>query len=143
MVEAERGYSPISLAGVPYDDSYSVAALEDDKTTAQQPVGDETDQSVIGNTPVKADDNVNNVLNGMFDLFERTPVAAAKPAKKADKKQTLVLPKANVDAGRDKVKKRDIFRQIFGGIDDGAQSPSQADAPKKKKKKKYLLDSIF
>ena len=35
------------------------------------------------------------------------------------------------------------FKQIFGGIGDVSQSPSQAEVPKKKKKKKNFLDSIF
>jgi penicillin-binding protein 1A len=144
MLEAERGLKPAGLAGIPYDDSYSVAELDQTRPDSSQvPISDETDQVVIGNTPPQDDGNVNNVLNGMFDLFEKTPVAAAaKPAKKP-RQEALVLPKANVDASSGR-KKRNVFDQIFGGIDE-AYSPSQGPAPEKpkKKKKKNLFDSIF
>ena len=87
--------------------------------------------------------DVNTVLNGMFDLFEDKPaVTAAKPEKKP-KQEALVLPKANVTTDQTATKKKNLFKQIFGGIGDVSQSPSQAEVPKKKKKKKNFLDSIF
>ena len=153
MVEAERGLQPVGVAGIPYDDSYAVAQLEDDKTAVtQQPVADESDQSVAGNIPAAANDgDVNNVLNGMFDLFEETPrVAAAKPAKKKTR-NALVLPKANVQTysgnesynGNDsdnRRRRRNLIEQIFGGVDEQPTSPPPE---RRKKRKKTFLDSIF
>ena len=153
MVEAERGFQPVGVAGIPYDDSYAVAQLEDDKTAVtQQPVADESDQSVAGNIPAAANDgDVNNVLNGMFDLFEETPrVAAAKPAKKKTR-NALVLPKANVQTysgnesynGNDsdnRRRRRNLIEQIFGGVDEQPTSPPPE---RRKKRKKTFLDSIF
>ena len=146
MLEAERGLKPVGVAGIPLDDSYAVAQIDDVKATVQQPpVSDEADQSVAGNTPTQNDGDVNNVLNGMFNLFEDTPpVVAAKPAAKT-RKDALVLPKANVQTGG-KARKSNLIEQIFGGIDNNSpsQSPSQSASPeKRKKKKKSLFDSIF
>ena len=142
MLEAERGLAPVGLAGIPYDGTYAVAQLDDAKAEPQQPVSDEADQSVVGNTPDQAETgDVNNVLNGMFDLFEETPkVAAAKPAKKR-KEVALILPKANVQS-EESPRKKSLFKQIFGGIGGSSEPPSQADKPKKKKKKN-IFDSIF
>ncbi len=144
MLEAERGLSPVSIAGIPYDSTYAVAEVDDSKATALQPISDEADQTVTGDTlPQNNGGDVNTVLNGMFDLFEDKPaVTAAKPEKKP-KQEALVLPKANVTTDQTATKKKNLFKQIFGGIGDVSQSPSQAEVPKKKKKKKNFLDSIF
>ncbi len=158
MLEAEKGFKPVSVAGVPLDDSYTAVATADESTQPTSPAADETDQSA-GAAPAVASQSgtgdVNTVLNGMFNLFEDTPAAAtaatALPkAQKAKSKpqKALVLPKANVDTagnnGNSQKKRRNIIDQIFGGIDD---SPSQASSPsqegKKKKKKKNLFESIF
>jgi penicillin-binding protein 1A len=158
MTEAEKGFKPVSIAGIPLDDSYAVAAV-DSAAQPGVPIPDETDQSAGAALPVssqQAGGDVNTVLNGMFNLFEDRPTtaaaaaaAAAKPQKaKARRQDALVLPKANVEtggAGSDRKKRRNIVDQIFGGID---ESPSQASTPpqedrKKKKKKKYLFESIF
>ena len=141
MMEAERGLQPVGMAGIPYDGSYAMAQIEDVKTAAQQPVADDPDRSVAGNTPASASDgDVNNVLNGMFDLFEETPrVAAAKPAKKKTQ-NALVLPKANVQTGsgnNNGRRRRNVIEQIFGGVDE--QPPPE----RKRKRKKTLFDSIF
>ncbi len=139
MVEAERGLTPKSLAGVPYDESYAVAAVEPAKD-ATAPVSDEADQSVVGNTPGQDQpENVNTVLNGMFNLFEEKPkvAVAAKPQKKKSP-EALVLPKANVE-GEGRQRKKNLFQQIFGGIEDNEPPPQ----PKPRKKKTNLLDSIF
>ncbi len=138
MLEAERGLQPVSLAGIPYDDSYALAQVEPEQPVTPEPIADETDQGVVGNTPVpKNGEDVNNVLNGMFDLFEETPpLVAAKPVKKKNT-DALVLPKANVKTDTQK-KRRSFVEEIFGGIDD-----PPPEKKKKKKKKKTLFDSIF
>ncbi|WP_373503895.1 transglycosylase domain-containing protein [Aestuariivirga sp.] len=145
MVEAERGLQPIGLAGVPYDNTYAVAKLEDPKT-AVPPISDETDQSDTGTAFLPPPGNVNNVLNGMFDLFEETPpVVAAKPVIKKPKQQALVLPKANVDepqpAPGSRKRKRNFIEKIFGGVDQRNNAPPSQE--KRKKKNKTLFDSIF
>ena len=143
MTEAERGLTPVSLAGVPYDDTYAVAALEDAKTVPEQTIGDETDQDPESSAASqKVNDDVNSVLNGMFNLFEdKQPVVSVAKAAKKPKQQALVLPKANVqsDGGREK---KNLFKKIFGGIGDTSEPPSQAEKPKKKKMKN-IFDSIF
>jgi penicillin-binding protein 1A len=144
MLEAERGLKPAGLAGIPYDGSYSVAQAEDEKAAPEAPVSDEADQASADVTPAQEPADVNNVLNGMFNLFEDTPkVAATKPAT-TSQRDALVLPKANVDTAPGK-SKRNLIEQIFGGLDEQpAVSPSQAPPPEKRqKKKKNLFDSIF
>lgn len=147
MAEAERGLQPVGLAGVPYDDSYALAAAE--LPAADAVPSDETDQAAGSGAPAEAgSQDVNTVLNGMFDLFEAAPSAAAVAAAKAKAKakggggnasqQALVLPKANVQTETRK-KKRRFMEQIFG--DNTEDAPSQP--KKKKKKKKTLFDSIF
>ena len=143
MLEAERGLTPVGLAGIPYDGTYAVAQLDDAKATAQPVVSDEADQGVAGDTLAQNESgDVNNVLNGMFNLFEETPkVAAVQPAKKR-RQEALVLPKANVKSEDGSRKKKSLFKQIFGGIGESSEPPSQAEKPKKKKKKN-IFDSIF
>ncbi len=153
MVEAERGLTPISVAGIPYDESYAVAVAESSPPVPATPATDESDQGADGNIPANDTGDVNNVLNGMFDLFEETPppaaaaaaataVASTKVKKKKKPQEALVLPKANVKA-EGKKRKRNFVEQIFGGVDEPAVSPSQSGSQKKKKKKKNLFDSIF
>ena len=143
MLEAERGLTPVGLAGIPYDGTYAVAQLDDAKATAQPVVSDEADQGVAGDTLAQNESgDVNNVLNGMFNLFEETPkVAAVQPAKKR-RQEALVLPKANVKSEDGSRKKKSLFKQIFGGIGESSEPPSQAEKPKKKKKNN-IFDSIF
>ena len=150
MVEAERGLQPIGLAGVPYDESYALAAAEAAATEAQlAPPADESEQAQASAAPppAEADEDVNTVLNGMFDLFEASPPAAATAAaaaaaakaksRKASQREALVLPKANVQRETRRKKPR-IIEQIFGDED---EPPPQE--KRKKKKKKTLFDSIF
>ena len=151
MVEAERGLKPIGLAGVPYDESYALAAAENAASEAQlAPPADESEQAQASAAPPPAEEggDVNTVLNGMFDLFEASPpaaaaataAAAAGAAKaKASKasQEALVLPKANVQPETRRKKPR-IIEQIFGEED---QPPPEE--KRKKKKKKTLFDSIF
>jgi penicillin-binding protein 1A len=144
MVEAERGLAPEGLAGLPYDGSYAVAAADVPPRAPDVPPTDEADQSVMGNTPVASNDgDVNNVLNGMFDLFEDKPlVPPPAPVVTAAKKAPAATapPKAATKTERRKGD-RNLIEQIFGAID---EPPSQeAPPPKRKKRKKTLFDSIF
>ncbi len=144
MLEAERGLAPMGLAGVPYDETYAAAAAELPSAPAGPLPSDERDQAAGAATASieAAGEDVNTVLNGMFNLFEAAPsaaaVAAAKAKASANRKnavqEALVLPKANVEADTPK-KKRRLMQQIFGG--------EEEDAPPKRKKKKTLFDSIF
>ena len=128
MLEADRDLTPKSLAGVPYDDSYAVAAAELQKNANPAPVTDEVpDASVIAELPANTSgDDVNSVLNGMFNLFEdnkpKQAVAADQPKQKA-----LVLPKANVKKNS-QTRKRNVIEEIFGGADEPRQN-----RPRKKK----------
>ena len=132
------------LAGIPYDDSYAVAAaaaVPAVETVQLAPPTDESEQgggeSILANAQ---EDDVSQVLNGMFNLFE-----AEKPKPKKVKQQALVLPKANTraasDAGDESSagRKRSFFDKIFGGIDDEPKKKKKK-KDKKKDKKKTLLD---
>ena len=154
MVEAERGLTPVSLAGVPYDDTYTIAAADQPSAAAQAAISDEAAQAQGANTPPQQAEDVNNVLNGMFDLFEKTPTAAATAAaataataaaakpKTAARQQPLVLPKANVDQPETRRQRPRIFDQIFGNTQEEDQPPRE-EKRKKKKKKKTLFERIF
>ncbi len=137
MLEAERGLQPTGLAGIPYDGSYAVAELDAPRSGIPvPPVADETDQSVVGNTPPSAGDgDVNTVLNGMFGLFEESG-APKKTAAKATKprREALVLPKANIKAENQK-RKRNLLQRIFGGLDE--------DAPERPAKKRKNLFELY
>ncbi len=153
VMEAERGLQPVGFAGVPYDDSYKLAAAQAPQPVAPETVSDETDQAQGADTDSQQADaaagDVNGVLNGMFDLFEATPpvrsASAAQSKPSTAKQEALVLPKANVSPDQQSSpRKRSFVEQLFGG---GNEDPTQAtDEPKKKKKKKKkktLFDSIF
>ncbi|MFN4141509.1 MAG: transglycosylase domain-containing protein [Aestuariivirga sp.] len=143
MVEAERGLQPVGFAGVPYDESYALAAAEMEKDTAvaQAPIADETEQAGGTGAPLRPEEtDVNSVLNGMFDLFETTPPprpAATAKAEQSPTQEALVLPKANVQPENRKKKNANIIEQIFG---EPVDKPREK---KKKKKRKSLFDSIF
>lgn len=154
MMEAERGLQPVGFAGVPYDESYKLAAAQAPQAVAPETVSDETDQAQGADTDSQQADagtgDVNGVLNGMFDLFETTPpvrtaaTAAGKPA--APKQDTLVLPKANVAPDQQTAsRKKSFVEQLFGGgnNEDPTQATDEPKKKKKKKKKKTLFDSIF
>jgi penicillin-binding protein 1A len=131
MEVAEVGEKPASLAGIPLDDTYAVAATEPD--TALVP-DDETGIVTIdtGNPPASAG-GVAVVLNDMFSLFEKKPVKkAAKPADtKVAKTQdeTLVLPGANADVDSESSFMKELFVPV--------------EPQKKKKKKKSIVKKIL
>jgi penicillin-binding protein 1A len=154
MVEAERGLTPIGLAGVPYDASYAAAAPLPSEAGAED-ISGEAAQAQGANTPPQMGEDVNSVLNGMFDLFEDAPAATAAAAtaaaataaaarpKAATGQQTLVLPKANVEQPDTRRQRPRILEQIFGEEEDGEQPREEKRKKKKKKKKKTLFESIF
>jgi penicillin-binding protein 1A len=151
MVEAERGLTPVGLAGIPYDESYATAALQPPPAAAA-PVIDETDQAQVADTVSAQDGDVNNVLNGMFDLFEASPAAtsaatAATAAAAAGKRATaqreaLVLPKANAEPDT-RVRMPHLFDQLFGAPDTVQAAEDKPKKKKKKKKQKNFFESIF
>lgn len=134
MLVAERDQTPKGLAGIPYDDSYAVAAVPPaaDLTT---PLADEAAQGDGSTIPAAAQpDDVAQVLNGMFNLFEENK-SPARPTAQKSRQEALILPKANIEAdtgsGRAN-RKRSFFEKIFGGVDEPQ--------PQKKRKKKTLLE---
>lgn len=156
MMEAERGLEPVGFAGVPYDQSYALAAAQAPAALAPDAVSDETDQARGADTDSQQAEagtgDVNNVLNGMFDLFEKTPaapaaaVAAAAKPRNARKQEALVLPKANVDEpeARSNRKRRNFIEQIFNDQgDDPPEEKKKKKKNKKKKERKTLFESIF
>ena len=136
MEVAEEGQQPASLAGIPLDDTYTVAAAEQPANTtliANEETGIITLDT--GSQPANAD-SVAVVLNDMFSLFEKK-----KPAKNATKTkdtkvakasgETLVLPDANarVDSG--------------GTFLEDLLVPVEPEKKKKQKKKKSVLKKVL
>ena len=56
MMEAERGLQPVGFAGVPYDESYAVAAAEAPAAVQAAPISDETDQAQGADTDAQQAD---------------------------------------------------------------------------------------
>jgi penicillin-binding protein 1A len=134
MEVAEAGQQPASLAGIPLDDTYAVAAVEQPQNSTLL-ANDETGIVTIdtGSTPANAD-SVAVVLNDMFSLFEKKKEKkkVAKPkatvvAKRLD--EMLVLPGANADVDSE----RSFIESLFIPFE----------PQKKKKKKKSILNNIF
>jgi penicillin-binding protein 1A len=154
MDVAEVGQQPLSIAGIPLDDTYTaVATAEPD--VKLQPVVDETAEasadtgdatasdpaadSPVADTPVAdaspaatGDQGVAVVLNDMFSLFEKEKPVKRQPKPKRAKfqggGQPLVLPRANAS---------NTAQQDNGGgnfIDNLFGSGGQ-----KKKRKKFVL----
>ena len=146
MVEAERGLQPIGIAGVPYDETYAAAAAELPGAPPSRCPATSANRRRRGHGLAGgADEDVNTVLNGMFDLFEAAPSAAAvaaatakaKASKKNATQEALVLPKANVQP-------ETARRSAASWSRSSAATMTDAPPPKrKKKKKKTLFDSIF
>jgi penicillin-binding protein 1A len=131
MEVAEEGQQPASLAGIPLDETYAVAATEPPANTtliANEETGIITVDT--GSQPANAD-SVAVVLNDMFSLFEKK-----KPVKKATKTKdtkvakapddTLVLPDANADVDSGGTFLEELF------------IPAEPEKKKKKKKKSVL-----
>jgi len=131
MLEAERGLQPRSLAGVPYDKTYAAVAPDVPPTAIVASAQDEFDPNIVKDPSLQPGrEDVNNVLNDMFDLFEEDPVKAAKVSTASKpSSNTLQLPKANVQSDRQR-RKQNLFEQIFGGVED---TPPKKKRPRKKK----------
>lgn len=137
MMVADGNLQPMSLAGVPYDDSYAVAYAERPRAPEQAQAAEDFDPAVVGDTTQFGGEDVNNVLNDVFNLFEKEPVktvAKKAPVAPSQDATTLVLPKANVKQETRKGK-QDIFEQIFGGID----QPPPRKPPREKRKTLFDL----
>ncbi|MGB8314881.1 MAG: PBP1A family penicillin-binding protein [Aestuariivirga sp.] len=130
MEVAEAGEKPASLAGIPLDDTYAVAAAEPSAAEAPQ-TDDESGVVTIdtGNGPANPE-GVAVVLNDMFSLFEKPKEAKPKAAKVAQAQDdTLVLPGANAGANSES----SFIDSLF----------IPAEPQKKKKKKKSFLKKLF
>jgi penicillin-binding protein 1A len=150
MEVAEDGLQPEGLPGVPYDESYVIAAAEkaqklaeekaaiaaNDPATVLLPAVTEEAPATTPDQPA-ATESANDVLKGMFALFEKDKprkINGQGPAKtRRVKKQQQArndngsiygLPKANADTES----KGSFFDRLFG------------DSPKKKKKKKLFFE---
>ncbi|HEX7107894.1 MAG TPA: penicillin-binding transpeptidase domain-containing protein, partial [Aestuariivirga sp.] len=134
MEVAEEGQQPTSLAGIPLDETYAVAATEPPANTtliANEETGIITVDT--GSQPANAD-SVAVVLNDMFSLFEKK-----KPVKKATKTtdtkvakapdDTLVLPDANANVDSEGSFIENLFIPV--------------EPEKKKKKKKSILKKVL
>lgn len=148
MVEADGKLQPMSLAGVPYDKSYAVAAVQLPKPPIPP---DDYDSVIVNDADQPQGGDVNSVLNGMFELFEPVPVKTAVTAAAKPSQKQLVLPKANVRSEnpitgdivegpvqaetKSRKKKKNVFEKIFGGIEEPKQE--------KPRKKKSTLFDIF
>jgi penicillin-binding protein 1A len=159
MLVAERNFEPRGLAGIPFDETYALAAakMREEMAAAMPPAA--TDQQEIDDAagmPVVAQSgDVSQVLKGMFNLFEgpNQPVAPPK-AKVQPRKTTLILPKTNTSMGESleetdtdmrSDKKKNIVQKIFGVIEDPFKKKEKKkkkrdnDGDKDKKKKKKFL----
>ena len=125
MLVAEAGLAPEALAGIPYDSTYTQVAAADatpaDVAAADAAAtADEAGQAVAD---AAQPDDVSQVLNGMFDLFDNGQ-AQPKSSPAKPKQSALILPKANTRTAADR--KRSFFDSIFGSFGNG-------DRPRKRK----------
>jgi len=124
MEVAEQGLTPAGLAGIPLDASYTVAAADGSAEAV-----DDAAASAEGQSGDQAED----VLKGMFSLFEKPKVTVVAPAGRNDpgkvtvvsppaqSSKTLVLPQPNTNAK----KKKSFFDSLFG--------PAKPSSPRKKR----------
>jgi penicillin-binding protein 1A len=126
MEVAEQGLKPEGLAGLPLDDSYTRLAIAEPPAA---PVVDETPDASADTAIATSGDEGQDVLNGMFNLFEKKrPVASNNQSRKrkfrrqrrvANNDPQLQLPPVNVQ----RAPRRNFLDQLF--------NPSQ---PRKKRK---------
>ena len=131
MEVAELGQQPTSLAGIPLDDTYAVAAAEQSENTTLVP-DDETGIVNIDTGESTANpESVAVVLNDMFSLFEKKKEPTKAKKQKATKvaktqDETLVLPGANAEVDPES----SFIDELF--------VPTEPEKKKKKKKKSIL-----
>jgi penicillin-binding protein 1A len=134
MEVAEAGQQPTSLAGIPLDDTYAVAAAEQPENTTLVP-DDETGVVNIDTGESTANpESVAVVLNDMFSLFEKKKEPTKAKKQKATKvaktlDETLVLPGANAEVDPESSFMDSLF--------------VPAEPQKKKKKKKSILKKVL
>ncbi len=130
MQVAEQGQQPEALAGLPLDDSYTQVAIAE---PAVNPVVDETPDVSADTAVASSTDEGEDVLKGMFNLFEKKrPVASnVQKRKRALRKQRRVaatgdqqlqLPRGNVQ----RAPRRNFIDSLF-------------DPPERRKKRKPLF----
>jgi penicillin-binding protein 1A len=129
MEVAEQGLKPEGLAGLPLDDSYTKVAIAEPPAS---PIVDETPDVSADTAIVSTADPGQDVLNGMFNLFEkkRTVTSGGVRKKRALRRQRRVasgdpqlqLPPVNVQ----RAPRRNFFDSLF--------NPSQ----RRKKRKPFF-----
>lgn len=132
MEVAEQGLKPEGLAGLPLDDSYTQVASVEPPRAAATPTIDEVPDATADTAVATTGDPGQDVLNGMFNLFEKKrPVTAglqkkrkvARQPRKIASDNSLPLPRANVE----RAPRRGFLDSLF-------------DPPKQKKKRKTLFN---
>ncbi len=134
MEVAETGEKPASLAGIPLDETYAVAAADQSENTTLVPDEETGIVNIDTGEPTANPESVAVVLNDMFSLFEKKkePAKAKKEkATKVAKKQdeTLILPDANADLDPESSFIDELFIPV--------------EPEKKKKKKKSVLKKVL
>ena len=132
MDVAEQGLQPEGLAGLPLDDTYSKVASATPLVEVSAATTDETPDATVDTAVATTGDPGQDVLNGMFNLFEKKRAVAPNGPKKkrfpratrkvASGDTTLQLPKPNVQ----RAPKRNFLDTLFG-------------TPERKKKRKPLF----
>ena len=129
MDVAEAGLTPEGLPGIPLDQSYVPVQVASAEPVNSVVISDETpDASPEQTTDTQAQD----VLEGMFQLFEKQSPAVSglsrkknqRKTKSATRNQLLILPKANTESGT----RRSFFDSLL------------RPANEKKKKRKPLFN---
>ncbi len=118
MEVAEQGLPPTGLAGLPLDDSYTQVASAA-PTTAVAELVEETPDVTANTAGTTSGDTGQDVLNGMFNLFDKKQPSVASTSSKRKTSKTrrkvsnsnasLQLPKANVR----RQPKRNFFDSLF------------------------------
>ncbi|MBC8036282.1 MAG: hypothetical protein H7X89_03590, partial [Rhizobiales bacterium] len=128
---AEADQKPEGLAGIPYDGSYMEAAIA--SAGEGTPTPEESDQPVVADASASEDD-VSQVLKGMFNLFEEKKAAKRKSKVKTAKAKAepvvLSEPNAASDADGEAEEQRSLLDSIFGSLNE----------PEKPRKKKPLFN---
>jgi penicillin-binding protein 1A len=129
---AEAGLAPESLAGLPLDDTYTQVASLTPTTTAPPVIVDESPDATADTASVAEVDPGQDVLNGMFNLFEkkRPSVSSGQRKRKSirvtrkrgNRDQALQLPRANTR----KAPRRNFLDSLF-------------DPPQRKNRRKSLF----
>jgi penicillin-binding protein 1A len=122
---ADRGKRPTAIAGIPLDASFVQVATAT-PAAGEQPAVEETPDVTPESLPEQPDD-VKDVLNGMFSLFEKKGRDTITPPKKSGLAKVEVakapkLPKANTSGTPQneskprpaEVERKPLFERLFG-----------------------------